>query len=58
MEAFVKEELEAIEKDISEVEDLYEEEILVKKVDERKPPTCTEIQKLKIGFRDIFISSK
>ncbi|GFH45238.1 predicted protein [Chaetoceros tenuissimus] len=43
MEAVVEEELEAIEKDISEVEDLDEEEIEVKKVDERKPPTRVEI---------------
>ena len=45
MEAVVEEELEAIEKDISEVEDLAEEEIVVKKLDERKPPTGVEITK-------------
>ena len=39
----MEEELQAIEKDISAVEDLNEEEIEVKKVDERKPPTCVEI---------------
>ena len=43
MEAVVEEELEAIEKNISAVEDLDEEEIEVKKVDERKPPTRVEI---------------
>jgi hypothetical protein len=43
MEAVVEEELEAIEKDISDLEDLDEEEIEAKKVDERKPPTRVEI---------------
>ena len=36
----MEEELEAIEKDI---EDLDEEEIELKKVDESKPPTCVKI---------------
>ena len=44
MEAVVEEELEAIEKDINlDEEDLDEEEIIVKKVDERKPPNHIQI---------------
>jgi len=43
MEAVVEEELEAIEKGIPEMEDLDEEEIIMKDVNERKPPTRIEI---------------